>query len=187
MQEVDNVLRIFKETKQAIEKYDPMKIKTLSNQTINTASLTHDPDNITVAVIIYSLSKILQREGYRSLPGWNNFYKIYINSINSMIPALQKKDEKAIQLNLNIMRNALGKVSGQLKNYIQDVFRKASINKASKIYEHGISMEKTASLLGITLFELASYTGQRGEVTSVVPAKITDLKSRVKIAMEMFK
>ena len=185
MQEVENILRIFEETKQAIEKNDLMKIKSLSNQTINTASLTHDPDNSTVAVIIYSLSKILQREGYRSLPGWNNFHKIYINSINSMIIALQKKDEKVIQTNLNIMRNAIGKVSGQLKNYIQDVFRKASINKASRIYEHGISMEKTASLLGITLFELANYTGQR-DIESITPIKPIDLKSRVKIAMEIF-
>ena len=186
MQEVENILKIFKETKEAIEKNDPMKIKNISNQTINTASLTHDPDNITVAVIIYSLSKILQREDYRSLPGWNNFYKIYINSINSIILALQKKDDKAIQFNLNIMRNAIGKVSGQLKNYIQDVFRKASINKASRIYEHGISMEKTASLLGITLFELANYAGQK-EIENVGLTKPTDVKSRIKIAMEMFK
>ena len=76
MQEKENVLRIFEETKRAIEENDSAKIKSLSNQTINTASLTHDPDNIAVAVVVYSLSKIIEREGYRKLPGWSNFYRV---------------------------------------------------------------------------------------------------------------
>ena len=185
MQEKDNILRIFRETKTAVEKGDSVKIKNLSNQTTNTASLTHDPDNITVAVIVYSLSKIIERENYRKLPGWNNFYKIYINSINKLITALQKNDEKAVRDNLNLIRSAIGKLSGKLKIYIQDVFRKASINKASKIYEHGISMEKTAKLLGITQFELANYAGQK-EIPEVAPAKPTDVRSRIKLTMEMF-
>ena len=74
-----------------------------------------------------------------------------------------------------------------MKKHIQDIFRKASINKASKIYEHGISMEKTANLLGITMFELASYAGQREQVLEVPMVKGIDVKSRIKLAMDMFK
>jgi len=147
MQEKDNVLRIFQETKEAILDGDTAKIKTLSNQTINTASLTHDPDNIAVAIIVYSLSKILEREDYKKLSGWNNFYKTYINVIDKIIPAIKKSDDKNIRENLKLIRQAINKLSGKLKTYIKDVFRKARINKASKIYEHGISMEKTAKLL----------------------------------------
>jgi hypothetical protein len=76
-------------------------------------------------------------------------------------------------------------LSGNLKKYIQDVFRKASINEASKIYEHGISMEKTAKLLGITMFELAGYAGQTG-ISDVPESKTLDVRSRIKLAMEMF-
>jgi hypothetical protein len=186
MQEKDNVLRIFEEVKRAIEKNDSVTIKRLSNQTINTASLTHDPDNIAVAVVVYSLSKIIERENYRKLPGWNNFYKIYINSINKIIIALKKNDEQAVRLNLKLIRQAIGKLSGKLKIYIQDIFRKASINKASKIYEHGISMEKTAQLLGITMFELASYAGQT-DIPDVSESKTLDVKQRIKLAMDMFR
>ncbi|GAI40255.1 unnamed protein product, partial [marine sediment metagenome] len=46
MQEEGNILRIFEETKEAIEKEDTVKLKELSNQTIHTASLSQDPDNI---------------------------------------------------------------------------------------------------------------------------------------------
>ena len=61
MEEKENVLRILKEAKQALKRRDVVKARNLSNQTINTASLTHDPDNIAVAVMIYSLSKIFER------------------------------------------------------------------------------------------------------------------------------
>ena len=135
MQEKENVLRIFQETKKAIETGDAIKIKHLSDQTINTASLTQDPDNITVAVLIYSLSKVIGRPGYKNLSGWNNFYKIYITGLNNVINALEKKDDNSLNKNLENMRNAINKVSGKIKQYIQDVFRKASIyGKDSKTF-----------------------------------------------------
>ena len=75
MKEEDNVLRILKETRVAIEKNDSFNLKNLSNRTVNTSSLTQDSDNIAVAVIVYSLSKIIERQDYRQLSGWNVFYK----------------------------------------------------------------------------------------------------------------
>ncbi len=186
MQEKNNVLRILAETKEAIKNGDVVEIKNLSNQTTDTASLTQDPENIAVAVIVYSLSKIIERGGYRKLPGWNSFYNTYLSAIDKAILALKKNDEKALTQNLELIRKAINKLSGKLKIYIQDVFRKASINKASKLYEHGISMEKTAKLLGITLFELAGYAGQR-EIPEVSKTRIPNVEARIKIAMGMFK
>ena len=58
MEERDNILRIFQETKDALERGDATTIRNLSNQTNNTAAITNDPDNIAAAVIVYSLSKI---------------------------------------------------------------------------------------------------------------------------------
>lgn len=186
MQEKENVLRIFEETKEAIERNDSAKIKSLSNQTINTASLTHDPDNIAVAVIVYSLSKILEREDYKKLSGWNSFYRVYVNSINKIITGLKRNDEIKVRENLKLIRGAIGKLSGRLKMYIQDIFRKAKINKASKIYEHGISMEKTAKLLGVTMFDLAGYAGQ-SMAPEMPEVKTMGAGSRIKMAMEMFR
>ena len=68
---------------------------------------------------------------------------------------------------------------------VKSVFRKAKVNKASKIYEHGISLEKTAKLLGVTMWELQVYAGQK----SIHDAPLTqtmNTKSRIKLAMEMF-
>lgn len=185
MQERENILRIFRETKGAILREDSAKIKGLSDQTTNTASLTHDPDNIAAAVVIYSLSKITEREDYKKLPGWNGFYEVYVGAIDKIIDSLEKKNDDGFRKGITSIRKAIGHLSGKLKIYIQDVFRKAEISKASRIYEHGISMEKTANLLGVSLFELATYAG--GKEDSDVPESVTiSTKQRVKFAMELF-
>jgi hypothetical protein len=185
MQEKENVMRILKETKKALKMKDVIKLKELSNQTIHTASIAQDPDNITIAVIVYALSKIIER-GKHQLDGkLTNF----IDQINFLMEglekALEKEDKILTNKKLQGMRAEIDKLSGKLKRYIQDVFRKGSINKASKIYEHGISMEKTASLLGITMYELASYAGSRDIETPI--GKGMEVKKRIKIAMDFFK
>ena len=184
MQERDNILRIFKETKIAIEKEDTPKLRDLSDQTINTASRTHDPDNIATAVIIYALSKIIERKEYKKYKEWKKFYSTILISFNGIIYSLEKDDKIKLRKNLQNIRSSIKGLSGDLKKYIQDVFMKAQINKASKIYEHGISMETTATLLGITMYDLASYAGPKHETSS--PKKIS-AQQRIKMAEDIFR
>jgi hypothetical protein len=47
-------------------------------------------------------------------------------------------------------------------------------------------MEKTAKLLGITMFELANYAGQTG-ISDVTLSKTYGAKSRIKMTMDFFK
>jgi len=186
MKECDNILRILKETKLSIEKDDTSKIKELSNQTINTASLTQDPDNIAVAVVVYSIGKIFERENYKSLPGWNLFYSTTTKALENSIKNLEQNNLEKFRENFGLIRKAINKLSGKLKDYIKNVFEQAQINKASRIYEHGVSMEQTANLLGISMFELAEYAGTTG-ISESPEGKTIDAKSRIKLAMEMFK
>ncbi len=186
MQEKENVLRILQETKDAINNDNSIKLKELSDQTIHTASITQDPDNIAVAVAVYSLSKIVERKKYQEFPGWKDFYKNLMSIVDNSISALKKNDDKKIKDDLAALRGIISTLSGQLKDYIQDVFRKAQINKASKIYEHGISLEQTANLLGITMFELMSYSGQKPETSEAPLTKTVDVKTRIKTAMDIF-
>ena len=185
VQEKENVLRIFEETEEAIKNEDSFKLNDLSNQTINTASRTQDPDNIATAVIVYSIGKIIEREKYREFPEWNALYKKIISSIDGAIKAIRENKDKDFKKSIDSLRGYIDNLSGKLKEYVQDVFRKAQINKASKIYEHGISMEKTANLLGINMYELALYAGQ-ANVASSPEYKIISASSRIKMAMEMF-
>jgi len=185
MQEEENILRILRETRSAIEKNDSFKIKNLSNQTMNTSSLTQDSDNIAVAVIVYSLSKIIERQDYKQLPGWNAFYKKILLYLEKSIIDVEKKNYERFREDFKNIRGSIENLSGKLKKYIKDVLRNAEINKASRIYEHGISMEQTANLLGITLYELADYVGKTG-ISNTPENKTMDVKQRIKLAMEMF-
>lgn len=184
MHEVKNILRILKATKVALGKGDSAKLKDLSNQTINTASLTQDLDNVSVAVIVYSLSKIIERADYRNLNGWEKFYGVIVNSLDQSISDLQNGDFEKFRKDFGMIRKTIGKLSGKLRSYIQDVFRRAEINKASRIHEHGISLEQTANLLGITQYELADYVGQT-DVSDSKENKTFDVQERVKLALEV--
>jgi type I site-specific restriction-modification system R (restriction) subunit len=185
MYERENILKIFKEVKNSLEKGDSAKIKSLSDHTTNSAALTLDPDNIAAAVVVYSLSKILERDSYKKLAGWNSFYKTYVKNIDRIIKAIEEKDDLSYRKSIEEIINAVEMISGNLKENIKDVFRKASINKASKLYEHGISMEKTAKLLNVSLIELASYAGEK-EIYDVPESKTVPIKERLKIAFSFF-
>ena len=59
----------------------------------------------------------------------------------------------------------------------------ARIKKGSKMHQHGISMARTAELLGITQWELQDYIGKQQEWK----IKEMPVLKRLKIAREMFK
>lgn len=185
MKEIENILGIFEATKLAIKDGDSIKLKELSDKTIHDASISQDSNSVAVAVVIYSLSKIVERKRYQKYSGWDKFNKTIITAIDDSIVALKKNDDEMFKKKLELIRNSISKLSGKLKKYIQEVFRRASINKASRIYEHGISMEKTAKLLGITMWELANYAGQTG-ISDVPLGKTLDVKSRIKLVEEIF-
>ncbi len=184
--EKKHVIWILKQARSAVKKENTARLKQLSNQTIHTASIEQDPDSVAIAVIIYSLSKIVERKNYEEYKQWPSFYKAYLSNIDKAILSLEKDNLKEFRTSLNNIRREIGRLSGRFKKHIQDVFKRAEINKASRIYEHGISMEQTASLLGISLWELAEYAGQTG-ISDVNLSITLPIKQRVKQAQEIFR
>lgn len=185
MQEKEQILSILKQVKVSLKKKDYVRIKILSDKIIHSSSSEQDPDVIFAAVIIYSLSKIIEREHYQEYSNWNEFYKSYLNGIDKLIKALEKNNLKLFNKEISYITSLIDRLSGQLKIFISDVFRKARINKASRIYEHGISMSKTAKILGISVWELAEYAGQ-SRVSDINLSVTMNVKDRIKLAQEFF-
>lgn len=184
MIERGHISNILKKTLEALQTKDNVEIKSLSDQVIHQASIEQDPDVVSLAVIIYSLSKLIERETYKTEKNWDSFYKSFLKNIQDMINALEKDDVNNFRDEINQNRKLIQGLPRKLKDFIQDVFRKAQVNKASKIYEHGISMETTAKILGITVWELAEYAGSKPEktpFTSTMP-----IRSRIKLVEEIF-
>lgn len=186
MIEKENVLNILRESVSCLNSGDFVKLKELSNRTVHSSSIDQDSSSILLAVIVYSLSKILERGFYNENSNWNLLYEKILKYLNQSISFLERDDIENFSRSLKLIRVSLNKLDGSLKNNISDVFRKAKINKASKIYEHGISMEKTAKLLGISLWELASYSGQKSVLHSGSELEGVGIKERIGVVEEFF-
>lgn len=185
MEERGHILNVLKKVKSALKTGDYIEIKNLSNQVIHSASINQDADSVSLAVIIYALSKIIEREKYKSYTNWKRFFKAYVSCINNAIKALKKNDIPLFREQIILIRRLIQNLSGNLKNYIGEVFRKAEINKASRIYEHGISIENTAKILGVSVWDLAEYTGKTG-ISDVDLSVTMPVKERIKQAEEIF-
>lgn len=185
MKESKKVLEILIAAEESIKKDKTYNLKHLSEEAIESASITQDPENLTVAVVVYSLGKIFERKQYKNLKGWENFKKITLDSLKKAIEDIRNKNSKDFQSDLLLIRRAIGKISGKLKIYIEDVFKKAEINNASKIYERGLSLEKTSKLLGVSLYDLQNYAGQQNFDNYI--SKNVSVKERIKYLEDLFK
>ena len=186
MKEADNILRIFRETRVAIEKEDSYTIKKLSDQTIHTATISQDSDNIIVAVLVYSVAKIVEREHYRKMPGWKTFRDILLKNWDAATKFLEAGNIDKFRHHVGEIRHSLNKIDENLAIYIKLVFEKAQINKAFKIYEHGLSSQQVANLLGVSLWDLSSYIGQSRVHEEKLNVSLSERK-RIKTANQFFK
>ncbi len=127
----------------------------LSNHTIHDASVFQEEDSLTLAVLVYALSKCISRCIERKKP-----VPLFVSNLETAERALLSGDEdnyrKAIRSALREVRD----FDSQLGLYVQEVIEQARIKKASKIHEHGISLARTAELLGISQWELQGYVGK---------------------------
>ncbi len=183
VREKEHIIEVLENTKKALKERNVRMLKELSNQTIHAASVYQDPDNIALAVVIYVLSKIIERKTHLG-KDIGELIETYNKCISNSIIALKKDNDVICRTEIKNIMAFINQLSGVLKEEIKDVLKKARINKASRIYEHGISMRQTADLLGISIWELAEYAGKKQERTNLIIS--LDEKERIKIASDLF-
>lgn len=184
MHEYVHVIKVLQKAKKAALDEDTVELKRLSDQTIHSTTIHQDTDNVLVAIVVYALGKLIERKHVFSHKDFDKYLDYYLKTIDFSITCVKKDDCNAFRNRISEMMKVQG-LSKELKHAVKDVFHKARINKASKVYEHGISMEATAKLLGISLWELAEYTGQ-SRVSEYKENKTVDINTRIKNAMEIF-
>jgi len=182
----ENLLDILESARFAIKEKNTILLKELSNRTIHSASIYQDTSSITVAVIVYALYNLFSRPDYEKFKDWKMFLFNVDFNLDRAIKNLNNNDISGFEKDLVEIRKIVSKLAEDFKKYVEEVFRKALITKASRIYEHGISMEQTAHLLGITIFELAEYAGRTG-IADVNLGITMDIEKRLKKSMEFFK
>jgi hypothetical protein len=183
--ERENIVDILNKAKRALQEDDVILLRQLSNRTVHTASIYKDLDSILVAVTVYALSKIIERKKFEEYKSWPNFFNICVQNIELAEQNLRQDKIKEFRENLVEIRKAAEKLSGNLKKYITDIFERAAVNKASRLYEHGLSLSETAELFGITQWELAEYVGRTG-ISDVDLSLTMPVKERINFTKKLF-
>ena len=148
------VLKELVEILKAKEESDIVQIKELSNHIIHNASIFQDEDSISIAVLAYSLSKIIERK-QRDLD-----YNKVLSMLNLCISNLKNNDEDAFRKSIKNIFNFIRTTDEKLKIYIHEVINQAQIKKGCKLCEHGISIARASEVLGISQWELMHYVGK---------------------------
>lgn len=160
------------------EEKDVFELKELSNHTIHNASIFQDGDSISIAILIYSLSKIIERK-----QGEVNYDNI-ISVLKEAYESLRKNKEEEYRVSIKRLFKWISTVDKGLKLYIEHVINQAQIKKGGKLYAHGISLGRAATILGVSQWELMGYIGKTKITDDVIG--ITDVKNRLTFARNLF-
>jgi uncharacterized protein (UPF0179 family) len=169
-----DILNILREACAFLKAGEVFRLKDLSDQIIHSATIYQDKDSITLAVTIYSLSKIYQKE----------VDPFVIPAIEGAILALEEGRLNNYDRQIKSIIKSIEKKNGQTKFYVQEVLERAQIKKGSKIFEHGISLAQVAESIGISLWDLMQYVGQT-RIIDTIDQK-NDMKERLEFTRKMF-
>jgi len=136
------------------EDRDIVDLRELSNHTVHNASIFQDEDSVSIAILVYALSKIIERREGR----FN--YKPVIKLLSNAKKDLEEERVSDYRRKVRKLFDFISSVDSKLKLYIEKVINQAEIKKGSKLYAHGISLGRAAEILGISQWELMSYVGK---------------------------
>ena len=171
---LNDLIEVLKEK----EEGDVSQIKSLSNHVIHNASVFQDEDSISVAILIYSLSKIIEREEKEL--DYGKILSILISAINN----LKNNNEEAFRKSIKILFDFIRAMDAKLKLYIHEVINQAQIKKGCKLCEHGISAARASEVLGISRWELMHYLGKTTLIDQF--SEPVNVSQRLKFARSLF-
>ncbi len=150
----------------------------LSNHVIHDASIFQDDDSVSVAVLIYALSNVIPYCEEQKIK-----YDVLVSGLQKAYDALAANDYAKYRAAIKNLFNQIKKIDAKLKIYVQEVLDRARIKKGSKLHAHGISIARTAEILGLTQWELQNYIGKQ----KYFDIKEMPVRQRLKTAREAFK
>ncbi|MBW2983858.1 hypothetical protein KY361_01985 [Candidatus Woesearchaeota archaeon] len=158
------------------EEADILEMRKVSNHTIHNATIFQDEDSISTAILIYALSKVIERNF-----GEINFTR-FLDLLSKARDLLERDKIPNYRSAIKSVFESISKLDKKAKLYVEEVINQAQIKKGSKLHEHGVSIGRAAEILGISQWELANYVGK----TSLTDIEIIDAVDRVKFVRGLF-
>lgn len=180
------ILELLDEAYIAFKEQDSKKLKDISDYTLHYAGIFQDRDSTSVAILVYSLAKVLDRRKMHKYKQWGVFSKDSLNHLKRARVALNSLDLENYNFNVHRIFKHIGRLEQNFGQYVTEVIKQAKIKKGSGVYEHGISISRAAELMGISPWDLSEFIGQRRQ-DDRVPMVTKSVKERLKFARELFK
>lgn len=160
-----DIISTLKESIKAIKKNDLAFLREQSDTTIHNSSIYQDQSSISIAVIIYSLFKILEKKNYTQYKNWDIFKTNTLNNLKIAYESLEKGNIEIYYQSIKKIIADLNSIEDDTGLFIEHVIKSSKIKKAGNIFLHGVSTGRVAEILGISEWELMSYFAQRKEST----------------------
>jgi len=174
-----DILGVLSHVLPAMKKYDTASVIELSNHVIHDAATYQDTDSISIAVMIYALGKMMDRCKEKDI----NISPI-VDSVEKLYNALKDGNFGDYNRNMERIFDSIKKIDNKMSLYIEEVLMKAKIKKGSKIHEHGLSVARTAELMGVSQWDLMSYVGN---IPMPYEKENISVKQRLDTARSLFK
>jgi len=170
---IERVIEILK-----LKDKDVLEIKDLSDHTIHNASVFQDECSVSIAVVIYALSKIIERN-----PNQQNYKKI-LGFLQKTRSALKNNEIHNLKLAIRKLFSEISAIDNKLSLYIHEVIHDAQVKKGCKLCEHGLSTAKASQVMGVSQWELMNYLGKTKLNENL--AGIVDVRTRIKFTRNLF-
>ena len=184
--ERQDIIKLIKEAITAINEKNIIQLRDISDHTLHDSSIFQNNYSTSIAVIIYSLSKIYQKSQYKVYKGWEQFNKKCLSLLHDTMKAMSQGNIKEYQHKINEIYKLIDSLESKLGRYITEVLNQARIKKSSRIFEHGISAGRAAEILGISTWDLMNYIGKT-KIIDVKPEITKSVKERLFFARSLFK
>lgn len=161
------------------EEKDIFELKQLSDYTNHNSLVFQDEDTISIGILVYALSKMLER-CYSD----DKVCSKLDDHITNARDYLRKDNIEAYRAEIKKLFELLSSIDKKLRFYAQEVIAQAKVKKGFKLFEHGLSAAKAAELMGITQWEMMSYIGN----TQVFEKEniSTDIRKRLAFTRTLF-
>ena len=156
----EDIIKVLEGAYDAIKQKLFANLHGLSDHIIHSMSILQDKDIVDVAVAIYALSKIYEKERHIKHKRIKAFTREILNLLRKAVKALKADREKDYQKAIAKILADIQGLDRKINVYIEDVLEFARVKKGSRIYEHGISLGQAAKAAGVTKWELMPVAGE---------------------------
>jgi hypothetical protein len=151
---IDKVIKSFVERSiSAIRSKDALALRKVSSDAISEAAVDQHRELILLGLVDYGLSKMLSKTHYQEVN--SKFYEEILEHFRSCL----RGDKENLLFHLEAIEDMVIKLDETHGHYTENLIEQAKVKKASNLYYKGISLRRSAELMGIDEARLMDYVG----------------------------